>query len=191
MTTTQQPSVTPADSPQRIWLSPICQSSDQYWEDRAWASPAPSDRCECDECGEPWVEYVRSDLASTDELRAEMAELKTALEEAARKNDALTHEWNELIEKNRALEAVMRDCRSIAMRGCVTARAPECGEFSQIAQDLDAALSTISAEGASDTAEQLYPCEACATIIREGDDHVNYPDGVSLCRECVSAEPSQ
>lgn len=53
---------------------------------------------------------------------------------------------------------------------------------------LRAALSTeTSAEAASDAAEQLYPCEACATIICEGDDHVNYPDGISLCRECDSA----
>ena len=52
--------VTVTQGPERIWLSPIC---DQHSPDgRMWADPAPFARC--DDCGEPWVEYVRADLAA-------------------------------------------------------------------------------------------------------------------------------
>lgn len=56
-------------------------------------------------------------------------------------------------------------------------------------EEAQIALSTqTSAEDASDTAEPLYPCEACGTSIRECDDHVNYADGVNICRKCDNAE---
>jgi hypothetical protein len=46
-------------NPDAIWLSPACA---EYAGDRTWAAPAPADTCE--ECPEPWVRYVREDLAT-------------------------------------------------------------------------------------------------------------------------------
>ena len=60
MTDVQQ-AVPVAQSPASIWLSPICDETAYHGEVRTWANPAPA--VACDECGEPWVEYVRADLA--------------------------------------------------------------------------------------------------------------------------------
>ncbi|GEM70984.1 hypothetical protein SAQ01S_07500 [Sphingomonas aquatilis NBRC 16722] len=61
-------------NPESIWLSPICDDTADHGDGRTWASPAPEEVCEDPECGEPWVRYVREDLASParggDELRA-------------------------------------------------------------------------------------------------------------------------
>jgi hypothetical protein len=46
-------------NPDAIWLSPAC---DGYAGDRTWAAPAPEDACE--ECHQPWVHYIREDLAT-------------------------------------------------------------------------------------------------------------------------------
>jgi hypothetical protein len=46
------------NNPEAIWLSPRCETNDG----RTWANPAPDRKC--DECGLPWVRYVRSDLTA-------------------------------------------------------------------------------------------------------------------------------
>lgn len=67
-------------SPKRIWLSPICDDVAHHGEGRLWASPAPAATCE--DCPEPWVEYVRADLAAgrTIEPRAEVGRLIAAVD---------------------------------------------------------------------------------------------------------------
>lgn len=66
-------------NPEAIWLSPICQDSAHYGEGRTWAAPAPDDVCDEPECGEPWVRYVREDLATParggDELREALEQI--------------------------------------------------------------------------------------------------------------------
>lgn len=57
----EQQAVPVAQSPASIWLSPICDETADHGEGRTWASPAPD--AECEDCGLPWVEYVRADLA--------------------------------------------------------------------------------------------------------------------------------
>ncbi|WP_156360215.1 hypothetical protein [Sphingomonas sp. Leaf226] len=73
MTTTGQQAVTVAHditrNPELIWLSPICDDTAHHGEGRTWAAPAPAETCE--DCSEPWVEYVRSDLASVSSASAE------------------------------------------------------------------------------------------------------------------------
>jgi hypothetical protein len=49
-----------SEDPEAIWLSPACDSDTP--DGRLWANPAPED-C-CDDCGDPWVKYVRADLAT-------------------------------------------------------------------------------------------------------------------------------
>jgi len=48
-------------NPAAIWLSPICDDEAHHGEGRTWAAPAPAETCE--DCSEPWVRYVREDLA--------------------------------------------------------------------------------------------------------------------------------
>lgn len=48
--------------PEAIWLSPRCDAEARHGEGRSWANPAPE--AACDDCGLPWVKYVRADLAS-------------------------------------------------------------------------------------------------------------------------------
>ena len=66
-------------NPESIWLSPICDDTADHGDGRTWASPAPEEVCEDPECGEPWVRYVREDLATParggDELREALADL--------------------------------------------------------------------------------------------------------------------
>lgn len=62
MTDVQQ-AVPVAQSPASIWLSPICDETADHGEGRTWASPAPEATCE--DCGLPWVKYVRADLTPT------------------------------------------------------------------------------------------------------------------------------
>jgi hypothetical protein len=73
MTTTDQQAVTVAQditrNPASIWLSPICDDTAHHGEGRTWAAPAPAETCE--DCSKPWVEYVRSDLASVSSASAE------------------------------------------------------------------------------------------------------------------------
>lgn len=52
--------MTDKPDPERIWLSPACDLDAHYGEGRTWANPAPETACE--DCGLPWVEYVRADL---------------------------------------------------------------------------------------------------------------------------------
>lgn len=52
----------PSASPESIWLSPICDDEAHHGEGRTWAAPAPAQTCE--DCDEPWIEYVRADLAA-------------------------------------------------------------------------------------------------------------------------------
>ncbi|MES3054939.1 hypothetical protein O6V14_04785 [Sphingomonas faeni] len=59
VTTSEQQAVPVAQSPASIWLSPACEITAH--DGRTWANPAPATAC--DECGDPWVEYVRADLA--------------------------------------------------------------------------------------------------------------------------------
>ena len=47
------------DSPEEIWLEPQC-AGEQY-EGRCWCTRPDGERCE--ECGAPWVKYLRADLA--------------------------------------------------------------------------------------------------------------------------------
>lgn len=72
MTTTDQQAMTVAHditrNPGSIWLSPICDDAADHGEGRTWATPAPDETCE--DCSEPWVEYVRSDLASVSSASA-------------------------------------------------------------------------------------------------------------------------
>jgi hypothetical protein len=71
--TTDQQAVTVAQditrNPASIWLSPICDDTAHHGEGRTWAAPAPAETCE--DCSKPWVEYVRSDLASVSSASAE------------------------------------------------------------------------------------------------------------------------
>lgn len=48
--------------PEAIWLSPRCDAEAHHGEGRSWANHAPEPAC--DDCGLPWVKYVRADLAS-------------------------------------------------------------------------------------------------------------------------------
>jgi hypothetical protein len=71
-TTGQQSSTVAHDitrNPASIWLSPMCDETADHGEGRTWAAPAPAETCE--DCSEPWVEYVRSDLASVSSASAE------------------------------------------------------------------------------------------------------------------------
>ena len=61
VTTSEQQAVPVAQSPVSIWLSPICDDTADHGDGRTWASPAPEATCE--DCGLPWVEYVRADLS--------------------------------------------------------------------------------------------------------------------------------
>lgn len=81
---TEQQAVPVAQSPASIWLSPACEITAH--DGRTWANPAPATAC--DECGDPWVEYVRADLApvsdATQTREAELVAVRMhALEEAA------------------------------------------------------------------------------------------------------------
>jgi hypothetical protein len=74
-TTGQQSSTVAHDitrNPASIWLSPMCDETAHHGEGRTWAVPAPDETCE--DCSEPWVEYVRSDLASVSSASAEGGE---------------------------------------------------------------------------------------------------------------------
>ena len=53
-------------APDRIWLEPDCAV-----EERCWCE---HDNGPCDECGLPWVEYVRADTRSTPPVSEEMVE---------------------------------------------------------------------------------------------------------------------
>jgi hypothetical protein len=71
-------------NPDAIWLSPAC---DGYAADRTWAAPAPEKACE--ECQEPWVRYVREDLATPAPDSEKLREaLKTATGLASGPNGA-------------------------------------------------------------------------------------------------------
>src|SRR5690606_8384282 len=48
--------------PEAIWLSPRSDAEARHCEGRSWANHASEPAC--DDCGLPWVKYVRADLAS-------------------------------------------------------------------------------------------------------------------------------
>lgn len=61
--------MTLADELERIWLSPLCDLDAHHGEGRTWAETPPE--AECEDCGSPWVEYVRA--AAIQSLTAENA----------------------------------------------------------------------------------------------------------------------
>lgn len=93
VTTSEQQAVPVAQGPASIWLSPICDDTADHGDGRTWASPAPDDACE--DCGLPWVEYVRADLARLTPIEGVAASGETFLAQLRRINLARYEAWVE------------------------------------------------------------------------------------------------
>lgn len=81
MSNEQTEALKPCPNPDRIWLSPACDAN--LPDGRMWANPAP--QAECDGCGDPWIEYVRADLATPSPTTDTLERREAIVEDRARR----------------------------------------------------------------------------------------------------------
>lgn len=90
-----------AQNYEAIWLEPVCAINERQW--------CSDDAGPCEDCGLPWIKYVRVDLCDSNQaeikrLQERVRELKEALRPFANGADEIPRNWPDnrglLIDKN-------------------------------------------------------------------------------------------